>query len=100
MGYNTRYTFTTIEAPDLNAFRSALSDIAGVDPVTCNDEMNWYDHQGQIKAAMEASGASVVVLHGEGEDQGDVWDREFRFMDGRVDVKEYRYKLVREEQPT
>lgn len=34
MGYQTRYTFTTIDGPDIESFRARLTDEACFDPVS------------------------------------------------------------------
>lgn len=100
MGYSTRYTFEIIYGPDLGAFRRRLTEEAGVDPVDFDDTMKWYRHEDDITTAMVATGTTSVDLHGEGEENGDVWDKEFRLVDGRVEVKTFRYKLVRDKEPS
>lgn len=99
MGYSTRYKFTKIDGPDASAFRATLDSIAGFDTVYFNDVAKWYEHEAHVAKAMKLTAMSAVDLHGEGEKQGDVWDKEFRLVDGAVTVKTFKYRLVREEEP-
>lgn len=99
MGYNTQYQFTTIDAPSVDTFKSKLWDVVGGEIDEC-DTCKWYEHDKDISAAMVATGATLVLLHGEGEEQGDVWDKEYRLVDGAVTIKTFRYRLVRDTEPT
>lgn len=40
----------------------------------CAGKCSWYDHAEDMKALSEAFPEVTFLLHGEGEDQGDVWN--------------------------
>lgn len=99
MGYNTRYRFDHVEG-DMARFSAALemiSDYGSLPGETgeWSDSIKWYAHDDDIAKAMRAADVKRVDLHGEGEDQGDVWDKVYELHDGLVRVSEYRYRLVR-----
>jgi hypothetical protein len=94
MGYYTRFDLTKASSPD---FAPALEKAIDVDPF--GDSMKWYDHDDDIKAAMIATGTERVEIHGIGEEQGDVWDKEYTLdlVSKRVAVRCAKYQLVRGE---
>lgn len=59
----------------------------------------WYSHEKDVIAAMLKTGVTSVDLHGVGEESPDVWDKEFRLVDGKVEIKMFRYDLVRRIDP-
>lgn len=96
MGYYTTFTLKESSNP---TFREVLVMNIGCQPF--DDSMKWYDHDDDIKAAMLSTGTERVVIHGEGEQQGDVWDKEYTIVDlvgRRVDVRTFKYRLVRDDQ--
>lgn len=98
MGYNTNYTLT----PDVPAVRAFLKDgdaYLGDDHLNGNEGLKWYEHERDIARAMLATGTTIVQVHGEGEEQGDVWDKEFEVIDGEVRVSVYKFELIRPERP-
>ena len=107
MGYSTRYTIERFDG-DIAGFRAEFSKHpeskdngyhwfgVGIE----SPEWKWYEHEKHIIAAMKESGTREVDLHGEGEEQGDVWDKEFRSIDGKITVKKFKYRMVREENPS
>jgi hypothetical protein len=108
MGYSTTYTIKQVDG-DVAAFRREFSKHKqakedgyhwfGVEVES--EEWKWYEHEKHISDAMVASECNLVILHGEGEEQGDVWDKEFRRASGgKVTVKKFKYRLVREEKPS
>src|SRR5690349_21549207 len=111
MGYVTRYTITRVSG-DLSAFRTAFSKHRqavedgyrwfGI--AIESENWKWYEHDAHIISAMLESGVTEVDLHGEGESQGDVWDKEFRWLGpesgAKVKIKKFKYRLVREETPS
>lgn len=96
MGYYTQYSPIVVE-PDKAAFMLALGEMS--EALQDHESFKWYDHEEDIAKAMIASGTTFVLVHGVGEENGDVWDKEFRLVDGKVEVKAYRYTLVRNEHP-
>lgn len=102
MGYDTRYEIRRVapgSSPD--PLLGHLRTISGYRRENFEGEQSckWYDHDEHITAAMLASSTAEVDLHGEGEEQGDVWDKEYRLVDGKVVIKEYRYTLTRNAEP-
>jgi len=98
MGYYTKYEITTIAGPhgSVERFEAQINrDCAGGLPGT----MKWYEHDRDITNAMLLSGVEKVDLHGKGEEHDDVWDKEYRQVDGKVTVKKFRYDLVRRSTP-
>lgn len=99
VGYQTSYEISGVVPADKEAaFDEHLVEVVGgeIDP---DEPCKWYEHSEDISCAMLKSGTMEVNLHGEGENQGDVWDKEFRVVDGKVVVKEFRYQLVRDASP-
>lgn len=105
MGYYTRYRFDHVEGnmarflDALNALKMIIRDYAGSLPSKTgewSDRMKWYAHNEYIAKAMRDADIKRVELHGEGEEQGDVWDKIYTLHDnGLVRVSEYKYQLVR-----
>lgn len=102
MGYPTRFRVTRTAGTDRSAFDACLAaspreisedNLDGSEPVT------WYTHDADIRDAMLASGLTEVDLRGEGEEQGDIWEKEYRRVDRVVVVSTYRLKLARGGQP-
>ena len=110
MGYSTVYTITRVDG-DTAAFRRAFSlqesakhGYRWFGIQNDSSAWKWYEHDDHIKAAMILSNTAAVDLHGVGEEQGDVWDKEYRLSElslggFQVIVRKYRYRLVREETP-
>src|SRR4051812_36519520 len=99
MGYYTRYEFTNVSEAT-GPFYDALWEIVG-GKISDDEPCKWYEHTANIQTAMVQTGTDAVDLHGAGEEQGDVWDKEFRLSADRkrVHVKTYRYRLVRDVNP-
>jgi hypothetical protein len=98
MGYYTRYTLNEAK-PDESAFVEALKQAIDHSPFD-GDSHKWYEHDVDIKRAMLASGATLVEIHGEGERQGDVWDKTFTLVDEagqRIEIRTTKYRLVKEQ---
>lgn len=92
MGYNTRYTLEH----EIEGFRAALEAHLEYEPF--EDDCKWYDHEDDIAAVIKAMSPAppnglVCEIHGEGEEQGDVWDKEFSYVNGRVLVVKTAYVL-------
>lgn len=102
MGYYTRYTIK-VPTGDVEAFKLMLDREAGkgtwhaahVD----HENMTWYDHDENIVEAMKEASIARVELHGEGEETGDVWDKEYERLGDAVTIKKFKYRLVRDETP-
>lgn len=114
MGYYTSYKIVSIEPGDkvvalerafsLHAVgRSGAANWFGVG--AGSGKITWYEHEQHIADAMVESGVTKLVLHGEGEETGDVWDKTFILEPARssgsfcltpprVTVELARYELV------
>jgi hypothetical protein len=111
MGYSTTYTITKVDG-DAKAFRDAFcrhreakeNGYRWFGIQVESEPTKWYEHEAHIIYAMLESGVTAVDLHGEGEEQGDVWDKEFRWLGpesgAKVKVKKFKYSLVRDEVPS
>jgi len=107
MGYQTRYEITSIVG-DINAFRKAFESNAyakrdgyrwfGVG--VASEDWKWYEHEQHIAEAMLEAKTTSLDLHGEGEEQSDVWDKQFRLVGNTVTVRKFQSRLVREELPS
>lgn len=113
MGHSTRYTFTRIDG-DVMKFRDAFNaskharddgyrfpGIAGEH----GDEWKWYEHEAHIAEAMLVSETDGIDLHGVGESNGDIWDKEFRrqpdsFGEPEVKVSVFKFEIKRPVKPT
>lgn len=98
MGYCTDYELTRVEQPPTSSFLNTL-----IDAIECNPfegSSKWYEHEGDIARAMCTSGADLVEIHGEGEEQGDVWDKVFTRNGNDITIAVYTYALVRPNGPT
>lgn len=104
MGYNTSYELTTVEQPEhtdcphcgqkmpgYKTFKERVEEIAeyGV----FDEECKWYEHEKDIARAMRETGTTLVIIHGEGEEQGDVWDKRFTYDGNHVACEESKYEL-------
>lgn len=99
MGYYTSYTLTGQDADKVIDWLEENADVSR-DYLEGADTMKWYEHDKYIIAAMLATESTSVDLHGEGEEQGDVWGKEYRAdaIDPKViRVSRFKYKLVRDE---
>lgn len=76
MGYNTRFTVSALGFTDDSWIRE-LEGLSGycfsqhLDGYTI--EGSWYDHAEHLTALSEKFPGVVFELHGDGEEQGDVW---------------------------
>lgn len=96
MGYYTEHELVRVEGCDEDVFVAALTEVAGYGELFA-DAIKWYNHENHIVAAMQRTGATLVEIHGDGEEQGDVWDKVFKYSedDRAIFVEEYRYTLNR-----
>ena len=83
MGYATRYKIAKFEG-DHDAFRRAFDNVqrrksifSYHDVFESGETWSWHEHEAHIEAAMLASGATLLLLHGQGAEQGDIWDKMF-----------------------
>lgn len=109
MGYQTTYSITKFDG-DMQEFARAFSAHKEAKEngygwfgfMSDSEPWKWYEHEEHIKSAMLASASNRLTLHGEGEEQGDVWDKEFTRLGTSppsIQVKKFKYRLVREETP-
>lgn len=100
MGYNTRYTIVSVDG-DVMKFRDAFSRhktatdsgyrFFGIG--VSSSPIKWYEHDQHIVDVMAAANALEVVLHGEGEESGDVWEKRYSWKDGAVQIDEFKVDI-------
>ena len=111
MGYYTLYKFAKVEGLNIADFWRAFNEhptaLAGYtrNHLESGETSTWYEHEQHIADAMLKTETLAIDLHGSGEEQGDVWDKEFRLvttqeLDEHVEITEYRYQLRRPSEPT
>lgn len=88
MGYFTEYELDIIEGPDhlielLRAECEGASFAISPDGAT-NFECKWYEHQKDMKAFSKKHPDALLMLSGEGEDNGDAWREYYR--NGKMQV--------------
>lgn len=83
MAYNTRYRLTQERNPVSAASLAALIQddteagfALGIDGSSCERSM-WYKHEKSLCAMSAKISDTLLKLHGEGEEAGDVWDKYF-----------------------
>ncbi len=108
MGYDTRYTLTTKPALTKRQIKAmiALTDEflwlfgGDEDRIEPGDEFEdtwkWYSHEEDMLAASAKLPAVLFTLAGEGESQGDVWEK--RFQAGKK-LGSKRARVVMEDEP-
>jgi len=78
MGYYTRYGLTVVDGEDnlIQEFREecVMANHAVDENGYTNDETKWYDHEKELKAFSKKHPSALFLLHGEGEEAGDLWD--------------------------
>ncbi len=100
MAYNTRYHLLRVMRSEAYDAPTLESRLKANDAPPFGESWSWYEHEADIARAMRESGSSLVVLHGDGEEVGDVWDKEFRVVGDAIVVETYRFTLSRPEAPT
>jgi hypothetical protein len=102
MGYYTRYRIDAVIEPVQGTFCDNLREFTGEKfrAGRETDEWKWYEHDEHIVTSMSRSGATRVEIHGEGEEQGDVWDKVYTLTDdGQIRLEKYRYETRRSADP-
>ena len=94
MGYYTNFELTVHQGTaDIHAIKNALETAMGISPdetifdfennhdreygdvsLTTVDSMKWYDHDEDCAEMSKHFPGVVFKLHGEGEEQGDMWE--------------------------
>lgn len=99
MGYYIKYSLDEVDG-DREALHRALIDGCAVD-IRHTANLKWYEHETDMAMAMARAGVSRVVLHLEGEDRGDIMDKEFCFNTGTglVGIKRFRGRWMRNAEP-
>lgn len=93
MGYYTHFSIVGEQAPS-DDFLAHIRDVVDGDPFESGEPYKWYEHEEHIANAMRATGTGDVKIHGEGEEQGDVWDKTFHLCsDGSVEIALNSYVL-------
>lgn len=71
MGYNTRYTLTTLPESHRSDVLKSVNQQVGYDPF--EDECKWYCHEDDMLVVSRLHPNTIITLHGAGEEQGDEW---------------------------
>jgi hypothetical protein len=82
MGYSTDYTLEHDTPDDELDIKEALlkSDLMDYDIDDLMDNgvtIKWYEHEEEMLRLSYAFPNTIFILHGEGEEQGDVWKKRF-----------------------
>ena len=81
MGYYTRYSLTTDmenETPVVETLKELdLIGWALTGNLETAHETKWYEHESDMKAISERFPDVHFTLSGEGEEQGDIWEKQF-----------------------
>lgn len=76
MGYRTYYTVTDLDGNDLSEelsmFLHETEDYA--EDYSGDNETSWYEYEEDLKSFSLESPGRVIVCHGIGENNGDIWD--------------------------
>ena len=88
MGYYTSYTLET-DAEDDQPIVDALREkevIGGAlsEGFEVYESVKWYEHEDDMRSISKAFPAVLFHLHGEGEENGDLWDKYFK--NGKMQV--------------
>lgn len=84
MGYETRYYLDVREGDlQIDEILKTNSDFIGLDYAIledgdCCDSVKWYGHEADMRSLSEKYPNIVFVLHGEGEENDDVWYKYFK----------------------
>lgn len=90
MGYYTRYKF---EIEPGSEFLKALGEDIVAYAFDNSDGAKWYGHEEDIAKAMVASDTNSVSISGVGEDEGDIWWKDFKLSRSPVSVTVSMFKL-------
>lgn len=100
MGYDTRYTIVRLDG-DLMKFRDAFNRheravgggyrFFGLGVTTA--PIKWYEHDEHIVDSMAAANSIELVLHGEGSESGDVWEKRYSWHEGAIKIETFRLTL-------
>lgn len=86
MGYYTVHTLKIKNADTdllneiLNFMRRNIDNYYGLDInkpsnfYDCSHDVKWYTHEEDMKILARKFPTATFILHGEGEDQGDIWE--------------------------
>ena len=78
MGYYTRFELTVVTGDDslVQDFRNECegAEYAFNEEGYTEDETKWYDHEKDLKEFSKKHPDALFLLHGEGEESGDLWD--------------------------
>lgn len=78
MGYYTRFELEIIEGNDnITDYAKEIGEISGYGDVF-DDEHKWYDCESDMKKISLKHPNTVFKISGEGEEQGDIWNRYFK----------------------
>jgi hypothetical protein len=99
MGYYTKYSLDEVVG-DKAALIRVLREEFSMD-LSYVEASKWYEHESEMRLAMARSGVSKVVLHLEGENRGDVQDKEFTVdtATGLIGIRRFKGRWVRNAEP-
>jgi hypothetical protein len=82
MGYNTLYKLFRVDPPEREEkFLTELDLLSGQGlkrDLPHGLSMSWYEHENDIALTMMNHDVDVVIIAGQGEELGDVWEKTFR----------------------
>ncbi|MEK5036244.1 hypothetical protein MKY96_32865 [Paenibacillus sp. FSL R7-0302] len=87
MGYSTNFEWSIVHNVPVEIYRTIEDYIEESDfGYAFHDSYNWYDHEANMKDLSKAFPDVVFELHGEGEDNEDMWYKYFK--NGKMQVCE------------
>lgn len=91
MGYYTRYSGSIVSGPatekEVAKAIAALpyfdnwspeEDPETIDEVIAFDETKWYDYEADMRYISRLFPDTIILIHGEGEETGDLWNHYFK----------------------
>src|SRR5262245_45176353 len=84
MGYYTKYKLEveTDNPLEIESMKYILTDISGWNQDSVfdgyGDGQKWYDHENDMKELSRRYPDAVFHLHGEGEENEDIWEKHFK----------------------
>jgi hypothetical protein len=82
MGYYTRYDLEILQGGDSNIdYKKELCNMVEYEHLF-DDECKWYEHHEDMKTISKKYPKVLFLLHGVGEEDGDMWRKYYR--DGKT----------------
>lgn len=98
MGYYTYYEVSFKNEPKTSEYAKKLAEInpeyfgqsyhgfgyETLEGMISGDSMKWYDHDRDMMKLSKAFPDELFILHGEGEENGDLWNAYYK--DGKMEI--------------